>query len=201
MGDFLLRARGVMSSANPTPEFLVDASESIKALFADHGFTILAACIIVPTVLSYILPHLQSIGGLFTSNRVDPRLAEKMVQRRMELEAKFIADAEKEKQARKLKQIEKENRQQEEREQGKAMFENSSSTKGRKLGGAVPAFPSECCLTLRCGCSQEETKVPSDGPICVCCLLIVVLGRTFKLQTEWHPKAWRRMRLRIGHLT
>merc|ERR1711865_1225975 len=77
-----------------------------------------------------------SIGGLFTSNRVDPRLAEKMVQRRMELEAKFIADAEKEKQARKLKQIEKENRQQEEREQGKAMFENSSSTKGRKLGGA-----------------------------------------------------------------
>jgi len=87
-----------MSSANPTPEFLVDASESIKALFADHGFTILAACIIVPTVLSYILPHLQSIGGLFTSNRVDPRLAEKMVQRRMELEAKFIADAEKEKQ-------------------------------------------------------------------------------------------------------
>merc|ERR1712086_358950 len=126
--------RGVMSSANPTPEFLVDASESIKALFADHGFTILAACIIVPTVLSYILPHLQSIGGLFTSNRVDPRLAEKMVQRRMELEAKFIADAEK--QARKLKQIEKENRQQEEREQGKAMFENSSSTKGRKLGRA-----------------------------------------------------------------
>merc|ERR1712086_1034518 len=113
------RARGVMSSANPTPEFLVDAS----------------ACIIVPTVLSYILPHLQSIGSLFTSNRVDPRLAEKMVQRRMELEAKFIADAEKEKQARKLKQIEKENRQQEEREQGKAMFENSSSTKGRKLGG------------------------------------------------------------------
>merc|ERR1712086_484274 len=60
--------RGVMSSANPTPEFLVDASESIKALFADHGFTILAACIIVPTVLSYILPHLQSIGGLFTSS-------------------------------------------------------------------------------------------------------------------------------------
>merc|ERR1712086_807835 len=94
------RARGVMSSANPTPEFLVDAS----------------ACIIVPTVLSYILPHLQSICSLFTSNRVDPRLAEK--------------------QARKLKQIEKENRQQEEREQGKAMFENSSSTKGRKLGRA-----------------------------------------------------------------
>ena len=87
-------------------------------------------------------------------------------------------------QARKLKQIEKENRQQEEREQGKAMFENSSSTKGRKLGGAVPAFPSECCLTLRCGCSQEETKVPSDGPTCVCCLLTVVLGRIVKLQTE-----------------
>jgi len=104
-------------------------------------------------------------------------------------------------QARKLKQIEKENRQQEEREQGKAMFENSSSTKGRKLGGAVPAFPSECCLTLRCGCSQEETKVPSDGPTCVCCLLTTVLGRIVKLQTERHPKAWRRMRLRIGHLT
>ena len=71
-------------------------------------------------------------------------------------------------QARKLKQIEKEQRQQQEREQGKAMFENSSSTKGRKLGGAVPAFPSERCLTLRCGCSQEETKVLSDRPtMCV----------------------------------
>ena len=104
-------------------------------------------------------------------------------------------------QARKLKQIEKEQRQQEEREQGKAMFENSSSTKGRKLGGAVPAFPSEHCLTLWCGCSQEETKVPSDGPTCACCLLSMVWGRILKLQTERHPKAWRRMRLRIGRLT
>merc|ERR1712070_339649 len=104
-------------------------------MFAEHGFTILAACIIVPTVLSYITPHLHKLGGLFTSNRVDPRMAERMVQRRMEQEAQFRAEAEGEKQARKLKQIEKEKRQQEERERGKAMYEDSNSTMGRKLGG------------------------------------------------------------------
>merc|ERR1711865_134878 len=122
-----------MSTANPTPAFLIDASETFRSILEQHGFVILAACFIVPTLLSYLAPYFGKLGNLFTSNRVDPRVAERMVQRRMEQEALFQEQAEIEKQVRKEKERLKQQKKLEEIEQGKEGGGNK--THGSKLGG------------------------------------------------------------------
>eukprot|EP00658_Telonema_sp_P-2_P026185 TRINITY_DN20568_c0_g1_i1.p1 TRINITY_DN20568_c0_g1~~TRINITY_DN20568_c0_g1_i1.p1 ORF type:complete len:153 (-),score=20.45 TRINITY_DN20568_c0_g1_i1:364-822(-) len=114
--------------ANPAPSWLTEIINVLTSTLQQHGWTIIGGTIVLAAVLSYLLPQLDRARQWCATERTDPRTAERMMARRMELAEEYRVQAEEEKKRRREKQLEKERQARQERQ-------DHDQGSGRRLGG------------------------------------------------------------------